>query len=100
MTTDPEPRHWPDSDHTRQAVAAIRQAVAAEDSFPEWLAHVLATAISDHEQGRYALIASRPDCVEATFIGGLMTYTVGDNDEALADHRDWPGGPDDPYVVS
>lgn len=83
-------------DYTRQAVAAVRRAVRAEQSFPEWLAGVLATAVSDHEQGGYALVAGRPESWEAEHVHRLIVRTVGEDDEMLSTYRDWPGGPDDP----
>jgi len=82
------------ADYTRQAVAAIRCAVASEPSFPEWLAATLATAISD--RGSHTLTAGRPGSWEADLVRRLLVGTVGEDDEGLPAYRAWPGGPDDP----
>lgn len=84
-----------DNDYTRAAVSAIRQAVAAEHSFPEWLAHTLATAVSDHPDGSRALTAGRPGSWEASYVRQLIGGTVGHEDEYLAQFRSYPGGPDE-----
>lgn len=83
-------------EYTRQAVAAVRRAVQSEDDFPGWLAGVLATAVTDHEQGGYALVARRPGSWEAEHVHHLIVGTVGEDDEMLSLYRTWPGGPDDP----
>jgi hypothetical protein len=82
------------ADYTRQAVAAIRRAVASEPSFPEWLAATLATAISD--RGSRTLTDGRPASWEADLVRRLIVGTVGEDDEGLPEYRTWPGGPDDP----
>ena len=84
------------SEHTRVAVAAIREAVTREHSFPEWLAAVLATAVSDNEIGWYALIAGRPGSWEADHVRRLIVGTVGEDGAMLSHYRSYPGGPDDP----
>jgi hypothetical protein len=86
--------------YTRAAVAAVRQAVQAEGSFPEWLAQVLATAASHDDRGSYALIAGRPSSWEAALVRGLVGGTVGHEDEYLQMFREMPGGPDDPVSGS
>jgi hypothetical protein len=86
-------------DYTRAAVDAVRRAVASEHSFPEWLAHTLATAIADHPDGSHALVAGRPGSWEASFVRQLIGGTVGEDDEMLAHYRSYPGGPDDPAMA-
>jgi hypothetical protein len=87
-------------DYTRQAVAAIRSAVRDEKSFPEWLASVLATVVSDHELGGYALISGRPGSWEAHLVWRLIAGTVGEDGGRLSQYRRFPGGPDDPRRAS
>jgi hypothetical protein len=82
--------------YTRAAVAAVREAVENQISFPEWLAAVLATAVSDHKDGGYALVARRPGSWEADLVRRLIDGTVGEDDEMLSTFRSYPGGPDDP----
>ena len=74
-------------DYTQTAVAAIRRAIEAEHSFPEWLARTLAAAVSDHPNGSYALIAGRPGSWEADLVRKLIGGTVGYDDEHLSDYR-------------
>lgn len=83
-------------DYTRQAVAALRRAVRSEPDFPGWLARTLATTVSDHEQGGYALVAGRPGSWEAEHVHRLIVGTAGEDDEMLEMYRSYPGGPDDP----
>lgn len=58
-------------EHTRQAVAAIREAAAKEQDFPGWLSAVLATVAKDLPQGAYGLIAGRPGSWEAEHVERL-----------------------------
>lgn len=83
-------------DYTRQAVAAVRRAVRSESDFPGWLASVLATAVSDHEQGGFALVTGRPGSWEAEHVHRLIVGTVGEDDAMLGMYRAYPGGPEDP----
>lgn len=85
-----------EDDYTRQAVDAVRRAVASEKDFPGWLASTLATAVSDHPEGGYAVVASRPDSWEAELVLRLMDGTVGEDNELMDTYRAYPGGPDDP----
>ena len=85
-----------DDDYTRAAVAAVREAVTREHSFPEWLAAVLATAVSNNEVGWYALVAGRPGSWEADHVRNLIVGTVGEDGEMLPHYRSYPGGPEDP----
>lgn len=63
-------------EYTRQAVAAIRQAVEDQRDFPGWLSIVLATVAKDLPYGAYSLIEGRPGSWEAPHVERLADVPV------------------------
>lgn len=76
MSTTPE-------NYTKQARAAIVQAVRAEHDFGRWLAGVLAGAAAELGSTE-SLVAGRPGSWEAELVRSLVHGIVGWDDEHLA----------------
>ncbi|MFI6594946.1 hypothetical protein ACIBHX_01790 [Nonomuraea sp. NPDC050536] len=77
-----------DTPHGRQAVDALKAAVALEGDFPGWLAAILATVAASQPEGSYTLIEGRPGSWEAALVQRLLAGTVGEGDEYLDSYRE------------
>jgi hypothetical protein len=75
-----------EAQYTAAAVAAVRDAVAGEDDFAGWLAGVLAT-VAAGLGSTAALFAGRDGSWEAAHLRGLVSGTVGPDDEHLGSFR-------------
>jgi len=73
-------------DYTTDAHAAVLTAVRAEHDFGGWLAGVLATVAADLGSTQ-ALVAGRPGSWEAEHVRGLVSGTVGWDDEYLEHYK-------------
>ena len=72
--------------YTSHAHIAILAAVRAEHDFGGWLAGVLATVAADLGSTR-ALTVGRPGSWEAEHVRGLVSGTVGWDDEYLEHYK-------------
>lgn len=77
-----------DTPYGRNAVDALKTAVALEDDFPGWLAAILATVAASQPGGSYTLIEGRPGSWEADLVQRLLAGTVGEDDDMLDAYRE------------